>query len=122
MTKLAVLLALALAWSSPTEAPEVAGRAKIHDRIDEAAANRGMDLEGYEGGVALMARGDLGRVVWVDVGGGWTGPWLVVDVAAPEHYGGRVAQGDVVELPREAWEAWGLPLMPVPARVRFADK
>lgn len=119
MAQLAVLAVLASGWLTPTQESEISGRAKIHNLIPEVAANRGMSLSGHVGGVALMRRGDLGRTVWVDVGGGWTGPWLVVDVADAAHFDRRVGQRDVVELPRDAWLAWGLPLAPVPARVRF---
>ena len=106
-------------WMSPTAEVEVCGAAKRHDLVPEVAAVRGLPLDGYLGGVALMPCGHLGDEVWVDAGGGWRGPFLVVDCAAPEHYARRVDQGDVVEIGKREWARLGLPAMPVPACVRF---
>ena len=119
MMKLAMVLLAASPWLSPTDAVEVEGAAKLHNWIGETAERRGMDLRGYVGGVALMRRGDLGRSVWVEVGGMWHGPFLAVDCAAREHYDGRVERGDVAELSRRWWDALGLPMAPVPVVVRF---
>jgi hypothetical protein len=116
----ALLLALASPWSTPTDAVQVEGQAKLHNWIPETAEYRDMDLGRYAGGVAVMRRGDLGRVVWVEVEGRWYGPFLAVDCAAERHYAGRVAQGDVVELSARWWDLLDLPLAPVAVTVRFA--
>jgi hypothetical protein len=115
-----VALAAASGWLSPTEEIELEGTAKIHNWIADTAEYRGYDLDGYAGGVALMAYGDLGREVWVAVDGDWHGPFLSVDCAARDHYDGRMEKGDVIEISRRWWEKLELPLDLVEVRVRFA--
>jgi len=106
-------------WLTPTTEIEICGAAKRHDRVPEVAAYRGLALDGYLGGVATMGCGDLHREIWLDTGGGWRGPFLVVDCAAPAHYRRRVDQGDVIEIGKRSWQRLGLPADVVPACVRF---
>jgi hypothetical protein len=48
--------------------------------MEKVAANRGMGLGGYEGGVALMGCGDIGKSAYIRrPGHDWDGPFLVVD-------------------------------------------
>ena len=115
-----VALATTSGWLSPTEEIELQGTAKLHNWIRDTAEYRGLDLDGYAGGVALMACGDLGREVWLQVDGAWHGPFLSVDCAARQHYRRRLERGDVVELSPRWWHRLGLPLAPVAVTVRFA--
>ena len=51
--------------------------------MEATAIWRGMSLDGYLDGVALMSPGDIGEEVWLKIpGGNWEGPYLVVDCAA----------------------------------------
>lgn len=109
------LLALLLTVSPIT------GDAAFNHRIEEAAMNRGMSLDGYAGGVALMDCDDLGEEVWVKVGGAWTGPWLSVDCAAEHDRAWLDSVNRVVDLPWSFWNAVGLPLVPYPVAVSFEE-
>ena len=139
MMQTVAALALALAgaetaplqdWKQPTPAVQIRGLAAYYRAglMDEVARNRGMDLAGYAGGVALMRAGDLGRSVWIQVPAGtsaaseatlWEGPFLVVDCSRADHYAANVDRGHVVELARSTWLAFGLPEWPVTVTVRF---
>jgi len=68
--------------------------------MEQVAANRGMDLTGYVGGVALNHPDNLGDQVWLlwPLEGQLTGPHLVVDCAAAQHIAEREARGYVVEV------------------------
>ena len=114
-------LVLSSGWLTPTAEAVLEGDAKIHDLIPQVAANRGMSLGGYAGGLAAMGCGDLGRSAWLRVDGRWVGRFLVVDCAQRGHYGRRVEQGDVAELDRRTWDVLGLPLRPHPVALSFVD-
>jgi len=130
MMQVAVVLAVALArteisleeWQDPTPAVEIRGVATYYRAglMDTVARNRGMDLGGYLGGVALMRAGDLGRSVWIRFpAGNWAGPFLVVDCSRRDHYAENVQRDHAVELARSTWLAFGLPEWPVTVTVRF---
>jgi hypothetical protein len=114
-------IVLATGWLSQTTAMEISGDAAFYRQglMAQVAETRGMDLDGYAGGVALMPCGDLGREVWVRFPGGWAGPFLVVDCSQCDHYELNPARGRVVDLSWETWQAQGLPRRPVPVSVRF---
>lgn len=107
----------------PTEARAVSGEASYYAPgvMAAVATRRGLDLDGYLGGVAMMRRGDVGREVWVLAGDSdtWTGPFLVVDCAQRAHYASLVAGDRVIELDRGSWLSLGLPEWPVPVVVSF---
>lgn len=71
---LRVLSALLLpaAWSEPTPMTFLDGYATYYapGLMEKVAANRGIDLQAYLGGVALNRAGDLGRAVWLEWGPG----------------------------------------------------
>jgi len=110
-------------WQTPTSTAVVTGTAAYYGDgiMDRVAANRGADLSGYLGGVAMMRAGDLGREVWLQVEGrsSWSGPYLAIDCAQRRHYRDLAAVGRVVDLGRRAWLALELPERPVPVVVRF---
>lgn len=68
--------------------------------IDQVAANRGMELTGYVGGVALNHPTHLGQTVWLlwPDEGLVDGPFLVVDCAAADDVAKRERLGYVVEV------------------------
>lgn len=114
---------LSAQWRSPTGDVEVVGEASYYDLglMDQVAATRGYDLDGYVAGVALMPAGDLGRDVWLSLAGSrWVGPFLVVDCSQLVHYEMNLERGRVVEVGAAVWGRFDLPDMPVPVRVRFA--
>lgn len=88
-----VLITLLSPWKTPTPDAVVQGRAKYYDPglMETVAANRGVDLTGYVGGVSLMAHGDLYREVWVTHEGETLGPFLVIDCVERIHYDRRIA-------------------------------
>lgn len=109
-------------WLAPTTAITTTGQVSYYAAgiMARVAANRGLSLEGYAGGVAMMRRGDLGRVVWLrPEARSWVGPFLVVDCARRGHYAGLVKRGRVVEVDRAIWLELGLPERPVPVVVSF---
>lgn len=113
-------------WRAPTSATTITGDLSYYAAglMDRVAANRGLGLEGYAGGVVLMRRGDLGRVVWIRMAGSpgpWAGPFLVVDCANRAHYAGLVRRGRAAEVSRAMWLKWGLPEDLVPVVVTFED-
>ena len=115
----ALLLATLTGWDEPTTASRIEGDAAYHNLIAEAAANQGIDIPSARDGCALMSCGDLGRRVWVWVGGAWVGPLVVVDCSRADHYQMNVARGRVIDLSAELWAELGLPLAPVPVVVSF---
>jgi hypothetical protein len=110
MTTAIMLISLLTPWTEPTPEQVVSGQAKYYGEglMERAAVNQGLDLRWYADGVALMSRGDLGRVVWVSHGDEILGPFLVVDCAQRNHYDRRVAQGDVLEVSYELAQKWGM--------------
>lgn len=125
MSGLAV--AMLVAWMEATPADYVEGMATYYapGLMERVAAFRGIDLEGYAGGVALNRAGDLGRSVWVE----WVnpatkrteriGPLKVVDCAQRgAHFEERERANLVVELSFEQGAAWGM-LGPIPVTVWF---
>ena len=83
--------------------------------MDATAEWRGMSLEGFEGGVAMMSPADMGQVVWLKrpassmSGGEWEGPFLVVDVSSIIHMWTTVTQiGEVVEVDFQTALRWGM--------------
>ena len=120
---MATVVALTLAWSSASS-DSLEGQATYYSQglMREVAANRGMDLSGFEGGVALNRRGDLGRVVWLEFDHAISGPYLSVDCARREHYKTREERGYVVEVDAETAKRHGFwKIGPAPVKVYFAD-
>lgn len=79
--------------------------------MEATARARGMSLDGYLDGVALMSPADLGKEVWITnpTTGEWEGPYLSVDVAQQNHICVCiVVRGEVVEVGWRTWERWGL--------------
>jgi len=124
----AILLAATL-WATPTDAQAIDGLATYYAPrlMQTVAANRGMDLTHYAGGVALNRAGDLGRTVWLEHKGVITGPYLVVDCARRgEHFESRERKdhGDnkdqalVVEVRYRLAREWRM-AGPVPVKVWF---
>jgi len=77
--------------------------------MDATAEWRGLSLSGYEGGVALMGCGDIGKDVWLKPpGGDWEGPYLVVDCARRgDIYGCVFHRREVVEVDYRTARRWG---------------
>jgi hypothetical protein len=115
----AFLLSTLTGWSEPTAADRIEGDAAFHNRIAEAANNQGIDLADVRDGCALMSCGDLGRRVWVWVGGAWVGPLVVVDCSRADHYVMNIERGRVIDLSAELWGDLGLPADLVPVVVSF---
>lgn len=121
----ALLLAATL-WATPTDAQAIDGLATYYAPrlMERVAANRGMDLTHYAGGVALNRAGDLGRTVWLEHKGAITGPYLVVDCARRgEHFESRErkdhdGQALIVEVRYRLAREWRM-VGPVPVRVWF---
>ena len=110
MSALAIIVALA-SWKMPTEEPELVGFAKYMDDgvAARTAYNRGyisspydyekwLEAGGFDGGVALMGWGDLGRVVTIIWPDGTHTTHISIDCAQREHYAHRIEQNDVVEV------------------------
>ncbi len=78
--------------------------------MEATAEWRGMSLEGFEGGVAMMSPADIGQVVWLKrPGNTWEGPFLVVDVSANTHMWTTITQiGEIVEVGFETALRWGM--------------
>lgn len=111
-------------WAEPTAQGALVGDAAFYGpghNMAEIAERRGLSLEGMAGGVALMRRGDLGRVVWIWIRGRWRGPFRVVDCSQRGHYAMNLARGRAVDLGWATWQALGLPADLVPVVVRFTD-
>jgi hypothetical protein len=110
-------------WTIPTSEPSIAGWTTYYapDVMEQVAANRGMDLTGYAGGVALNRRGDLGRKIWIRWGDGTVeGPFLVVDCAARQDYPARETAGLVLEVDAQtARRSRFFGIGPVPVVVHF---
>jgi len=93
-----LLFALLAGWSQPTDAEVIQGVATYYSDgvMRQVIDNRGL---GFADGVALNAKGDLGRFVWLQFDSGATlGPLPVVDCAQENHYDTREGQERVVEV------------------------
>jgi hypothetical protein len=100
---LTIALAMAL-WKVPHGEDQISGRSTHYAPrlMATVAANRGMDLVGFQDGVALNRAGDLGRKVWLEWSDGTIdGPMLVVDCARRTDAAERERQGYVVEVSAE---------------------
>jgi len=74
------------------------------------AKYRGLSLDGYEGGVAMMSPADIGQEVWMRrPGHGWEGPFLVVDCARWNDIYPIVAhRREVIEVDFDTAVRWGM--------------
>jgi len=118
---MATVIALTLAWGSRSP-QNLEGRATYYapGLMETVAANRGYDLDGYLGGVALNRKGDLGRAVWLEWDNAVEGPFLVVDCAQERHYHLREEQNRVVEVDAAtARRHWGYGVGPAPVKGYF---
>lgn len=119
---MATVIAL-IAWGSASPG-NLEGQATYYSPhlMETVAENRGMDLNGYLGGVALNRKGDLGRVVWLEFDRAINGPYLVVDCARKHHYETRERLGRVVEVDAETAKRQGFyRYKPIPVKVYFDD-
>ena len=99
-------------WLSPNPHNFVGIATYYGDGImEKVAANRGLSLDGYHGGVALMNCGDIGASVWLKRGEQYEyeGPYLVVDCSKREHlYFNVVSSGIAVEVDWNTSRRWGM--------------
>jgi len=66
-------------------------------------------LQGYLGAVELPVCGANGESVWIDLGGGWQGPFLVADCTPITNtYGQIVHEGIVIKISFEVGLDWGM--------------
>lgn len=73
------------------------------------AAQNGLSLDGYLGGVALPNCGNQGLEVWLNPGTGWEGPYLAVDCARlGDLYGIVMTRGVAVEVGYDTAMQWGV--------------
>ena len=109
----ATLLSL---WTQPTETPSIYGDAAFYSphTMRQVCDYRGLDLSGYDGAVALMSCGDLGRTVWI-----WDEKFLVCDCSRWDHFAMNLERGRAVDIDWETWERHGLPMDLVPVTVSF---
>jgi hypothetical protein len=119
-------LLLPALWTVPTSDPSIAGRATYYSPglMEQVAANRGITLAGYAGGVALNRARDLRRAVWIEwAGGPITGPYLVVDCAARgTDYELRERLHLILEVDAQTAQARGFfDVGPVPVTVWFTN-
>lgn len=98
-------------WFTATPAYTSGGAVFYGPNVMEGTARwRGMPLEGYLDGIAMMSPADIGATVWIRRPGlPWEGPYLVVDTA------GRIDAYPVVTHRREVIEVgfqtalrWGM--------------
>lgn len=113
LTITATLLSM---WSNPTEQPAVYGDAAFYNPniMRQACSYRGFDLSGFDGAVALMSCGDLGRTVWI-----WDEKFLACDCSQWEHYAMNLERGRVVDIDWGTWKRHGLPMDLVHVTVSF---
>lgn len=70
---------------------------------------RGLDLQGYVDGVAMMSPADIGKVVWIKGPLGWEGPFLVCDCGVRGQVWEMVMdRGEVIEVGWRTAARWGL--------------
>ena len=81
--------------------------------MEATAYYRGMSLDGYLDGVALMSPADIGEEVWMKIpGGNWEGPYLVVDCAARGDIWATIMHfGNTVEVGYNTSARWGMEQM-----------
>jgi hypothetical protein len=118
---LVVLVALT-SWLSPTVESNIVGDIAFYSEglMGDVVDNRGMNLEGYADGVALMSCGDLGREVWLELPQvPLVGPLLVADCSQEAHYEMNVERGRVADLSWSLWEELDLPMDLVSATIWF---
>ncbi len=108
-------LQLSPPYSEPTPLP-ITGLAmyyapQVMDRV-EMYRERVNKIEACEeciGRVALLRAGDLGRLVWIQVGKGKIeGPFQVLDVAARHHIPDLLRRNWVVDVDYETAKRWGM--------------
>lgn len=78
--------------------------------MEGTARWRGLSLDGYQDGVALMSPADIGATVWIRLpDGGWDGPFLVVDTAARhDMYPVVTHRNEIVEVGWTTAVRWGM--------------
>lgn len=98
-------------WFTPAP-PYAYGGAVFYDpHVMEATAEaRGLSLDGFVDGVAMMSPADIGRTVWLRrPGHDWEGPYLVVDSAAHQDiYPVIVHRGEIVEVGFQTAVRWNM--------------
>lgn len=79
--------------------------------VMEATAEwRGMELDGFLGGVSLFSPEDIGEIAWLKRPNmEWEGPFLVVDASQRNHmYTTIIYVNEVVEVDFDTAERWGM--------------
>ena len=117
------MLTIALTgWYSPTVESSLSGDIAYYRSglMQDVIEYRGADMRGRIDGVSLMAKGDLGRTVWLEVDGRIVGPLLVVDCSQQVHYEMNVGRRRIADISRRLWEKLGLPEDLVEATVWFS--
>lgn len=78
--------------------------------MNSTALVRGMNLEGFQGGVATNSVDMMGKIVWLRRQGlPWEGPFLVVDVSQRNHaYHHAVNVKSIVEVDFDTAIKWGI--------------
>jgi hypothetical protein len=71
---------------------------------------RGISLESFLGGVALMSPADIGKTIWMKLPGGeWEGPYIVVDCARRgDMFPAIYYQHEIVEVDFDTAVRWGI--------------
>ncbi|MCS6827335.1 MAG: hypothetical protein NZ553_12040, partial [Caldilinea sp.] len=108
-------LQLSPPYSEPTPLP-ITGLAmyyapQVMDRVEmyRERVNKIEVCEECIGRVALLRAGDLGRLVWIQVGKGKVeGPFQVLDVAARHHIPDLLRRNWVVDVDYETAKRWGM--------------
>jgi len=97
-------------WYTPAP-PYSFGAALWYDPyvMEATARYRGLSLDGFLDGVALMASSDVGRTVWLRrPGHDWEGPFLVVDTASRgDVWANITSRGTIVEVGFQTAARWG---------------
>lgn len=78
--------------------------------MNATAEWRGMSLDGFLGGVAMMSPADMGEVVWLKRPGlNWEGPYLVVDVSSRIHIWTTITKiEEIIEVDFDTAVRWGM--------------
>ena len=78
--------------------------------MKETAGMRGMSLDGYVDGIAMMSPADIGKTAWLKRPGSiWEGPFLVVDCARRgDMFSAIYYRGEVAELGFKTAKRWGM--------------
>lgn len=111
MNNLTLGIAISLvAWLTPAPAYSYGGAVWYAPGVMEATcAVRGISMDGYLDGVAMMSPADLGKPVWVRHSGAWEGPFVVCDCGVRgQVWEMVVVRGEVIEVGWDTAVRWGM--------------